>query len=203
MVFTENQIINNLKKIVDIFCYKYNGKNLIPLDYIVLVNTSYNNDNIAHFCGFIAKTKKLLLCCIEVDLGRISSFSSNLVNFLLAHELCHSLDMQLDGDAEFLACGFVQVSQSLGLNKVISAKSSPTTEDIKNRLCQLKPDIYGLTRGEHKCVDLWAKTLLNLSDNDTKQCMVALYNYSTKNKDISKRLKAVKNQDYKSCLEKI
>ena len=203
MVFTENQIINNLKKIVDIFCYKYNGKNLIPLDYIVLVNTSYNNDNIAHFCGFIAKTKKLLLCCIEVDLGRISSFSSNLVNFLLAHELCHSLDMQLDGDAEFIVDGLVQVGKSLCLNKVILVKSSPNKEDIKKRLCQLKPEQFGLVRSEHKCIDLWAKTLLNLSDNDTKQCMVALYNYSTKNKDISKRLKAVKNQDYKSCLEKI
>ena len=203
MVFTEDQIINYLNEIVAIFRSKYNNKNGISLNYIVLADTSYDNQNVAHFGGFIAKTEKLLLCCIEVDLKRISVFSDKLVKFLLAHELCHSLDKQLVGSTESSVGTIVKVSKYLGTNKVVLVNDSTTAKDIKDILFKLKQEQLGLVRAEHKCIDLWAKTLLNLSDDDTKQCIEELYNHSNKGEDISKRLKAAKEQDYKGCLEMI
>ena len=73
MIFTENQIINYLKEIVDIFRSKYKEKNGISLNYTILSDTSYNNENLVHFGGFIDRIEDLLLCCIEVDLNRVSS----------------------------------------------------------------------------------------------------------------------------------
>ena len=200
MVFTEDQIINYLNEIVAIFRSKYNDENRISLDYIVLADTSYDNENVAHFGGFIAKTEKLLLCCIEVDLKRMSSFSDKLIKFILTHELCHSLDNQLDGDAELSVQSLVTVSKTLWTNNVVLIKG-PDNAGVKDLLCKLRQEQFGLVPNEHKCIDLWAKTLLNLSDDDTKQCIEELYNYSNKKEDITTRLDAAKEQNYKGCLE--
>lgn len=203
MGFTEDRIINSLREIVEIFHRKYYDRNGIFLDYIVLIDTSYNNDNVAHSVGFILKTEQLLLCCIEVDLMRMSSFSDKLVKFLLAHELCHSLYKQLDGSAELAFGSLVTTSKGLGTNNVVLIKGASTAKDIRDLLCDLRSEQFGLVLGEHKCIDLWAKALLNLSDDDTKQCIEELYNYSNKNQDITTRLNAAKDQNYKGCLEMI
>lgn len=203
MGFTEDRVINNLREIVELFHRKYYDRNRISLDYIVLIDTSYNNDNVAHSVGFILKTEQLLLCCIEVDLKRMSSFSDKLVKFLLAHELCHSLYKQLDGSAELSLGSLVTASKGLGTNKVVLIKGDGSAKDISNLLCKLKPEQFGLNPVEHKCIDLWAKSLLNLSDDDTKQCIEELYNYSKKGQDITTRLNAAKEENYKGCLEMI
>lgn len=192
----ESELLNTVKTIVAGFSRKYAKVHSFKLQHFVIIDTSWKSPNLAHFIGYIAKDDGLLIAYLQIDRDRANMLSDGLKEFLVAHELCHSLCHQLSGDNAYRFSSLVAFCKRKGIDNVLLTGHP---EQFTDFLKKLKLACSNGLCVEHKCVDRWARDLLNYAEKDFSKLMEELYCHSGKDSDMTKRLYSAKHMHYKDC----
>ena len=75
----------------------------------------------------------------------------------------------------------------------LSDQYADLASDISKIKCDLNQEI------EHSCIDLCAKNILGLNNEDFIKKLRELYDKSDRNEDLLDRLNAAKKEDYENC----
>ena len=202
MEYNENKIEDYINQAMWNIQSKYNAKVTQELDYFVIVDTNYSDPSIAHSSGFISIQDSILVSYLKIDISRISNFSEKLVEFIIAHELCHSLNNQISIDSNSILTMVIQKIKSRELNKILPIEDLKNNTDDK----QFIQYINGgkLFNGEnetkdHKCIDFCAREILNLNHEEFIEILEEFYENLKGNKELLGRLNAAKAEDYENC----
>ncbi len=204
MPYNKNQIKAYIEEAVEKLQSKCTSKQELELDYFVLIDTNYNSPNIAHSSGYISIPDHLLVSYLEIDMQEIANFSENLVRFIIVHELCHSISKKVKMDRikpEWKRIGCqnnIKKIKELIIDKMpiisLSDQYADLASDISKINCDLNQEI------EHRCIDLCAKNILGLNNEDFIKNLQELCGKSDRNKDLLDRLNAAENEDYEDCI---
>jgi len=169
----------------------------------VVIDTNYNSPNIAHSSGYISIPDHLLVFYLKIDIQEIANFSENLLKFIIMHELCHSISKKVKMDKikpEWKRTGCqdnIKKIKELIKDKMpiisLSDQYADLASDISKIKCDLNQEI------EHSCIDLCAKNILGLNNEDFIKKLRELYDKSDRNEDLLDRLNAAKKEDYENC----
>ncbi len=202
MEYNENKIEGYINQAIGNIQSKHNAKVTQKLDYFVIVDTNYSHPSIAKSSGFISTQDNLLVSYLKIDISRISNFSEKLVEFIIAHELCHSLNNKISVDSNsFLTC-VIQKIKSRELNKIMSIEDLKNNPDDKQFIEYISGGKLFNSENEtkdHKCIDLCAREILNLGHKEFIEILEEFYENLNGDKELLGRLNAAKAEDYEDC----
>lgn len=173
---------NALVKVQNLWNLKFGS----TLNYIALIDQSYNDKRFAHASGFIMAQSGHLLCTFQIDTKRFSNFSNSLQQFVVAHEVSHCMMIKIPAQEE---SNFDSIINAVSgkLNSVIILQPPPTSP-VNWDIYRFIIDSTSRFRNaiQHKCFDYYAKEILTISQPDYESILSELSVKSSKNKVRSK-----------------